>query len=93
MHFVHWYSYITVAECALVFLELAEQLKTKTPNVELDLDNVFYHISYDSNLRELQETIQEDVIVLLTDPSAFVKKALLEEIARMCVFFGRQVTR
>jgi phosphoinositide-3-kinase regulatory subunit 4 len=56
------------------------------------VDNVFYHISYDANLRELQEAIQEDVIMILTDPSPIVKKAMLREISRLCVFFGRQMT-
>lgn len=73
-------------------MELGELLKAGTTANEIDIDNVFFQISYDANLREIQESIQEDAIILLTDSDPGVKKALLREIPRLCVFFGRQIT-
>ena len=40
----------------------------------------------------MQDLVHEETVILLTDPSPVVKKALLSEMARLCVFFGRQKT-
>ena len=75
------------------FLELAEVLRTKSRS-ELDFqqDNLFYHISYDSDLRDLLDIMQEEVVLLLTDTNVNVKIALMTEMPRLCVFFGRNRT-
>ena len=49
-----------------------------------------YDVPYDSALRDLQELLQEDVVTLLLDSHSLVKSAILEDIARLCIFFGRQ---
>ena len=47
--------------------------------------------SYDSELQALQETIQQKVVTLLSDPDNTVKMTLIDnDIGRLCHFFGRQ---
>ncbi|KAJ3162439.1 Serine/threonine-protein kinase [Geranomyces michiganensis] len=80
----------SIAESALMVLELAEVLKSEThPELEADGDP-YQQMSYDSSLRDLQELIQEEVITLLIDPDPLVKRALLSEMPRLCIIFGRQ---
>ncbi len=79
-----------MAESALQFIELAELLKLD-PGFGVELENnAIYYVSFDANLAFLQEAMQEDVISLLTDESPIVKRALLMEMPRLCVCFGRQ---
>jgi phosphoinositide-3-kinase, regulatory subunit 4 len=47
-------------------------------------------MSYDSKLRDLQDHIQDDVVILLTDPTTIVKQSLLTEMPQLCIFFGKQ---
>ncbi|KAJ3044348.1 Serine/threonine-protein kinase, partial [Rhizophlyctis rosea] len=77
------------AEAALKFLELSQLLKNEHPS-ELESDVNLYQMTYDTSLRDLQESIQEEVIQLLIDPDPLVKRALLGEMSRLCIFFGRQ---
>ena len=50
--------------------------------------------SYDMELLSLQETIQQKVVTLLSDPDNVVRQTMLESgITRLCVFFGRQKGR
>eukprot|EP00842_Homolaphlyctis_polyrhiza_P006602 jgi/Hompol1/6943/HPOL_000975-RA len=79
----------TIAEIALQFLELAQILKAEN-TTDLDMDTSLFQISYDTNLRDLQETIQEDVVALLIDSESIVKRSLLYEMPSLCIFFGRQ---
>ncbi|KAI8905706.1 hypothetical protein DFJ77DRAFT_435262 [Powellomyces hirtus] len=80
----------SIAESALTVLELSELLKSEThPEIEGDGD-VYQQMSYDTSLRDLQEIIQEEVITLLIDPDPLVKRALLSEMPRLCIIFGRQ---
>jgi len=54
---------------------------------------VFFDLqsSYDMELLSLQETIQQKVVTLLSDPDNMVRQTLMENgITRLCVFFGRQ---
>jgi serine/threonine protein kinase/WD40 repeat protein len=44
---------------------------------------------HDLHLRDLQELVQEDVIALLIDASPVVKRNLLSDVTRLCIFFGR----
>ncbi|XP_070561673.1 phosphoinositide 3-kinase regulatory subunit 4-like isoform X2 [Ptychodera flava] len=83
----------SLAETALRFLEIT-QLDHTTPDEESDsiLDpSVQYQGSYDAELQDLHEMIQQRVVTLLCDPENIVKQTLLENgITRLCVFFGRQ---
>ncbi|KAJ3126534.1 Serine/threonine-protein kinase [Nowakowskiella sp. JEL0407] len=81
----------TIAETALRFLELSEIWKNNTP-IDLDSDLEPTRMTYDLALRELHETIQEDVATLLIDSETSVKRFLLVDMARLCIFFGRQRT-
>nr|KAJ3420459.1 Serine/threonine-protein kinase [Polyrhizophydium stewartii] len=77
------------SEVALQFLELSQMLKSES-NLELDMDMNVYQMSYDANLRDLQDIIQEDVEALLIDSHPLVKRSLLTDMPRLCIFFGRQ---
>lgn len=72
-----------------MFLELAELLEGGE-NVESEMLGNIYPITYDTNLKDLQDQIQEEVICLLTDSDSSVKQALLSEMPRLCIFFGKQ---
>ncbi|KAI8926108.1 hypothetical protein BC831DRAFT_246086 [Entophlyctis helioformis] len=78
-----------IAEIAFQFLELSQLLKTEG-NPDLDMDTNLYQMSYDANLRDLQDAVQEDVVALLIDPHSLVKRSLLTDMPRLCIFFGRQ---
>ena len=77
-----------LAESSLLFLELFEELKND-PALELDMETNIYHMTYDASLKELQDHFQEILSVLLTDTNVTVKKGLLPDISRLCIFFGR----
>lgn len=49
-------------------------------------------MTYDSALRDLQESIQDEVVCLLTDSESIVKRSLLTDMPRLCIFFGRRKT-
>jgi phosphoinositide-3-kinase regulatory subunit 4 len=49
-------------------------------------------VSYDANMQELQNHIQEHLAALLMDPSSVVKRAVLHNISSLCIFLGRQKT-
>ncbi|KAJ3267488.1 Serine/threonine-protein kinase, partial [Borealophlyctis nickersoniae] len=78
----------SIAETALKFLELSQLLKNEMPS-EVEGDTDLYQITYDASLRDLQELIQDEVVTLLIDPDATVKRALLSDMPRLCIFFGR----
>ncbi|CAG8467942.1 599_t:CDS:10 [Ambispora gerdemannii] len=83
----------TLAEIALRFLELTQGFKSDGGLTTLDTDSEIegtYEASYDTNLHDLQSLIQEQVTTLLIDPESAVKRALLENITSLCIFFGRQ---
>ncbi|KAI8799791.1 hypothetical protein BJ742DRAFT_686782 [Cladochytrium replicatum] len=77
----------SIAETALLFLELSEVFRSVPSDIE---GEELHQISYDSSLRELHDSVQDEVIALLVDQEPTVKRSLLAEIARLCVFFGRQ---
>ncbi|CAG8444654.1 3441_t:CDS:10 [Ambispora leptoticha] len=83
----------TLAETALRFLELTQGFKSDGGLTTLETDNEIegtYEASYDANLHDLQSLIQEQVTTLLIDSESAVKRALLENITSLCIFFGRQ---
>ena len=49
-------------------------------------------ISYDANMQDLQNIIQEHLATLLMDQSSIVKRAVLHDISSICIFLGRQRT-
>ncbi|KAI8805979.1 hypothetical protein BJ742DRAFT_680534 [Cladochytrium replicatum] len=76
----------SIAETAMLFLELSEVFRRVPSDIEGD---ELHQISYDSSLRELHDAVQDEVVALLVDQEPTVKRSLLAEIARLCVFFGR----
>ncbi|KAI9205323.1 uncharacterized protein BJ171DRAFT_501773 [Polychytrium aggregatum] len=79
----------TLAETALRFLELSQLLKSEMSR-EADKDANLLMMSYDTSLKELQETIQEDVAAILADVDPVTKRGILADMPRLCIFFGRQ---
>src|SRR5689334_10026090 len=58
-----------------------------------DKDLLSYQESYDAELAEIQEAFYEIVVEMLTkDQSTAVRRTLLSDITRLCIFFGRQRT-
>ncbi|KAJ3112086.1 Serine/threonine-protein kinase [Phlyctochytrium bullatum] len=78
----------SLAESALKFLELSQMFKQGTLDPDIDTD--MYLVTYDAALRDLHELVQEEVVALLIDANPAVKRALLSEMPRLCIFFGRQ---
>lgn len=96
-----------LAETALRVLEstqLSQQPSEHQPmsdddqGADIDMDNDsdskqqdIVESTYDMELQALQETIQQKVVTLLSDPDNFIKQTLLMNgITRLCVFFGKQ---
>lgn len=79
-----------LAETGLRVLELMQ--RTDLEEIQDDeTDAASFQASYDMELLSLQETIQQKVVTLLSDPDNMVKQTLMENgITRLCVFFGRQ---
>ncbi|XP_033636552.1 phosphoinositide 3-kinase regulatory subunit 4-like [Asterias rubens] len=83
-----------LAETALRFLEMVQLEQTTTQDAQADSvqdSKLQYQASYDDELQNLHEMIQQKVVTLLSDTENIVKQTLLENgITRLCVFFGRQ---
>ncbi|KAI8618435.1 hypothetical protein BC830DRAFT_1108985 [Chytriomyces sp. MP71] len=77
-----------IAETALRFLELSQLFHQNY--TENDGDGVLHQLSYDVALHELHESVQEEIVTFLSDKDVRVKRALLHDMARLCIFFGRQ---
>ncbi|XP_076085974.1 phosphoinositide 3-kinase regulatory subunit 4-like isoform X1 [Mytilus galloprovincialis] len=79
-----------LAETGLKVLEMMQRSDLEEKEEE-ETDSTIFQASYDMELLSLQETIQQKVVTLLSDPDNMVKQALMENgITRLCVFFGRQ---
>lgn len=83
-----------LAETAKNYLEASQQYKQKTASNQTDKDVITaYQESYDLDLAEVQDAFHEIVMEMLgKDPSRVVRKAVLSDIMRLCLFFGRQKT-
>jgi phosphoinositide-3-kinase regulatory subunit 4 len=84
-----------LAETGSRYLEMAQAMKADGAFKLVDaneFDRSPYEASYDVNMQELVEGVQEQTTTLLTDPSSTVKRALLMDITSLCVFFGRVKT-
>ncbi|XP_048750935.2 phosphoinositide 3-kinase regulatory subunit 4-like isoform X2 [Ostrea edulis] len=80
-----------LAETALRVLEMTQRIDLEENEEEEAVDGLLYQANYDIELLSLQETIQQKVVTLLSDPDNSVKQTLLENgITKLCVFFGRQ---
>lgn len=79
-----------LAETGLQVLEMMQRTDLEDTEEE-DADSTTFQSSYDMELLSLQETIQQRVVILLSDPDNMVRQTLMENgITRLCVFFGRQ---
>ncbi|KAN0061416.1 Serine/threonine-protein kinase [Thecaphora frezii] len=76
------------------FLQMAQAMRAEGVfAIEHDLSGDFLdtqpdEANYDAQLSILQNLIQEQIVTLLTDPSASVKRALIADIEPLCRFFG-----
>ncbi|CAA7269893.1 unnamed protein product [Cyclocybe aegerita] len=87
---------VQLADTAVRYLEMGQALKAHgafklTPEAH-EYENANIEISYDANMQELQNHIQEHLSALLMDPSSIVKRAVLHDISSLCIFLGRQKT-
>ncbi|KAJ3515360.1 hypothetical protein NLJ89_g1813 [Agrocybe chaxingu] len=87
---------VQLADTAVRYLEIGQALKAHgafklTPEAH-EYENANIEISYDANMQELQNHIQEHLSALLMDPSSIVKRAVLHDISALCIFLGRQKT-
>ncbi|ORY49805.1 WD40 repeat-like protein, partial [Rhizoclosmatium globosum] len=80
----------SIAETALRFLEIAQLFQQNFTATTDNDDGTLNQQSYDTALHELHESIQEEVVIFLSDSDVHVKRALLGDMARLCIFFGRQ---
>ncbi|KAF9914479.1 Serine/threonine-protein kinase [Lobosporangium transversale] len=82
------------AQTSLRYLELAQLLKNEGAFAGADGDGDTEgspeETTYDSALRDLQESIEEQIRILLIDPDSNVKRALLSDMTALCVFLGKQ---
>jgi len=78
---------VRLADAAITMLELSQA--TKTNKAELEASGIV-EPDYDSMLDEIQAVVEEQATTLLVDPSSQVKRAFLESVADLCLFFGRQ---
>ncbi|KZT54487.1 ARM repeat-containing protein [Calocera cornea HHB12733] len=86
---------VVLAETGVRYLEMDQAMKMqgtlKLAENEEDDDSP-QDRTYDAGLQDIQAIIQEELITLLVDSSSAVKRAVLQNIAPLCVFFGRQKT-
>ena len=84
-----------LAENSLRFLEMGQALRNHGTFSIPDAADTYdrgLEGSYDSNLEDIQQAIQELLVVILADPSSSVKRAILHNVSPLCIFLGRQRT-
>lgn len=86
----------SLAQTASRFLEMGQILKTTgmldSIDPETENGSRTETISYDSYRQNLILMFEGHASLLLTDSSTAVKKAFLNSITPLCIFFGRQMT-
>ncbi|KAF8721956.1 hypothetical protein AX14_010044 [Amanita brunnescens Koide BX004] len=87
---------VQIANTAVRYLEMGQALKAhgafkSNPDAQ-EYGGAHYEISYDANMQDLQNNIQEHLATLLMDQSSIVKRAVLHDISSICIFLGRQRT-
>ncbi|KAH0578433.1 hypothetical protein H2248_003581 [Termitomyces sp. 'cryptogamus'] len=87
---------VQLADTALRYLEMGQALKAhgafKLAIDAQEYDQSHFEVSYDVNMQDLQNSIQDHLSALLMDPSSIVKRAILHNISSLCIFLGRQKT-
>ncbi|TFY74461.1 hypothetical protein EWM64_g9551, partial [Hericium alpestre] len=87
---------VPLADTAVRYLEMGQALKAhgtfKLPADLVEYDEAHFEVSYDAALQDLQASIQDHLSALLVDPSSVIKRAVLHDISRLCIFLGRQRT-
>ncbi|TPX35937.1 hypothetical protein SmJEL517_g01766 [Synchytrium microbalum] len=78
----------SLAETAKRFLDLSATLRSSDP----DSDSSLTAPPHDVLLRDLLDMVQDEVGTLLVDTEPAVKRALLSEMPRLCILFGKQKT-
>lgn len=86
----------SLAKSAARFLDMAQAsraegaLAVQDPEAENDDDpETTMHLLFDGARADLIRYFQNQSKILLTDPSAAVRRAYLKSVATLCVFFGR----
>lgn len=74
-----------IADAAMRMLELSQAAKPRPYSTML-----ISLADYDTLLLEVQAVVEEQVSALLVDSSSNVKRAMLDKIEAICLFFGRQ---
>ncbi|ORY34315.1 hypothetical protein BCR39DRAFT_556705 [Naematelia encephala] len=78
---------VRLADAAINMLEMSQA--AKVDKSELEASGVI-EPDYDAMLHEIQQVVEEQATTLLVDSSSNVKRAMLSNIADLCLFFGRQ---
>ncbi|TPX43846.1 hypothetical protein SeMB42_g04554 [Synchytrium endobioticum] len=78
----------SLAETAKRFLDLSAPLRSADP----DSDSSITAPPHDVLLHDLLLLLQDEIATLLVDPDPAVKRALLSEMPRVCILFGKQKT-
>ncbi|KAF9254440.1 hypothetical protein L218DRAFT_1082334 [Marasmius fiardii PR-910] len=85
---------VQIADTAVRYLEMGQALKAhgsfKLLAEAQEYDHANYEVSYDANMQDLQNNIQEHLSALLMDPSSIVKRAVLHDISYLCIFLRKQ---
>ena len=80
-----------LAECGARFIGMLSPSRRQAPTTAIGrAENADQLASYDTKLAEFQLVIQEQITqLLLADTSAAVRRALVQYVAPLCIFFGR----
>eukprot|EP00002_Diphylleia_rotans_P021597 TRINITY_DN4200_c0_g1_i1.p1 TRINITY_DN4200_c0_g1~~TRINITY_DN4200_c0_g1_i1.p1 ORF type:complete len:1490 (+),score=267.46 TRINITY_DN4200_c0_g1_i1:48-4517(+) len=81
-----------LAEIGRNFLEIAQSIKKKATMATEKQSNTQLQESYDASLKSLKDSFSHVVSEMLTDKSSIVRRSVLEDITRLCIFFGRKRT-
>lgn len=83
----------TLAEVAMRFLEMELSklpAASETTPMAPELEQVIIKSgSIDLKISELRAVLQEDITSLLIDQETIVKRALMQDIGELCMFFGK----
>lgn len=84
----------TLATTAAKYLDMIQALRAEgslpaaDPETEDDLTSSAHRNQFDSDRRNLLETLEKHTKALLTDADASVRRAILRSVSDLCVFFG-----
>ncbi|KIM24835.1 hypothetical protein M408DRAFT_227086 [Serendipita vermifera MAFF 305830] len=78
-----------LTETSALYLEMSQALKAHGTR-RIGTGAGEQDESYDAAHADLQSVVQEQLVTLLVDRSAVVKRALLHNTSQLCIFLGRQ---